>query len=193
MDEANMWNSTFELLETALPLREASFRLKLMDNHYHHNPSNLEWDTTKIVMEYLQAFYDATCHFSGSSSSSNVVGTLSNSIGEKQTKLSAIDRWFDQSCIPLVVEKSKLDTYLDEEGYPRSRGVGTFNILDWWKLYSPRLPILERIGRDILVVPATTVASEASISVGGRVLDESRACLLPNVVEALLVIAGLIG
>ncbi|KAK4489595.1 hypothetical protein RD792_005407 [Penstemon davidsonii] len=45
-------------------------------------------------------------------------------------------------------------------------------------------------GKDSL--SATTVAYEAAFSVGGRVLDESRACLLPDVVEALIVAADLI-
>ncbi|KAK4492557.1 hypothetical protein RD792_003369 [Penstemon davidsonii] len=287
MDVANRWNSTYELLETALPLRDAFSRLSLMDNKYHHNPSNLEWKTAQIVMECLQAFYDATCHFSGRkyptsnvffpdvceikvklmewrdseigllkemsgpmqekfdkywdecslvlavavvfdprfkmqiveyfygeiygsnalpyiqrvrnslddlffsyggniNSSSNEVGTSSNFIVEKRTKLSGFDRWCDKSRISSAVKKSELDTYLDEDRYPRARGVDTFNVLDWWKLNSLRLPILGKISRDILVVPATTVASESAFSVGGRLVDESRACLLPDVVETLI-------
>ncbi|KAL0288567.1 UNVERIFIED_CONTAM: putative AC transposase [Sesamum calycinum] len=47
--------------------------------------------------------------------------------------------------------------------------------------------VLAKIARDILAVPATTVASEAAFSVGGRIIDESRTCLLPDAVEALVV------
>ncbi|KAL0340246.1 UNVERIFIED_CONTAM: Zinc finger BED domain-containing protein RICESLEEPER 1 [Sesamum radiatum] len=67
-------------------------------------------------------------------------------------------------------QKSKLESYLEEAKFPRAE---TFNILDWWKINSLRLPILAKIARDILAVPATTVASEAAFSVGGRVIDES--------------------
>ncbi|KAL7237599.1 hypothetical protein ACSBR2_003828 [Camellia fascicularis] len=42
------------------------------------------------------------------------------------------------------------------------------------------------MARDVLSVPATTVASEAAFSVGGRVIDETRASLLPDIVEALI-------
>ncbi|KAL0446302.1 UNVERIFIED_CONTAM: putative AC transposase, partial [Sesamum latifolium] len=68
----------------------------------------------------------------------------------------------------------------------------TFSILDWWKTNSPKLPILAKIARGILALPATTVASEAAFSVGGRVV-QSRACLLSDVVEALVVADDWIG
>ncbi|KAA8538115.1 hypothetical protein F0562_027723 [Nyssa sinensis] len=44
----------------------------------------------------------------------------------------------------------------------------------------------DRMAQDILVVPATTVASEAAFSIGSRIIDESRSCLLPDIVEALV-------
>lgn len=61
-----------------------------------------------------------------------------------------------------------------------------FEILNWWKVNSPKLLTLERMARDILVNPATTVASVSAFSVGGRVIDETRASLLPDIVEALV-------
>ena len=67
--------------------------------------------------------------------------------------------------------------------FPRT---DNFNILNWWKINSVKLSILSRMARDILAVPATTIASEAAFSVGGRVIDESRSCLLPEIVEALV-------
>ncbi|KAF7130256.1 hypothetical protein RHSIM_Rhsim10G0050500 [Rhododendron simsii] len=54
------------------------------------------------------------------------------------------------------------------------------------RVNSGKYPTLARMARDILAVPATTVASEAAFSVGGRVIDESRASLLPDIVEALM-------
>ncbi|KAL0298944.1 UNVERIFIED_CONTAM: putative AC transposase [Sesamum radiatum] len=87
-------------------------------------------------------------------------------------------------------QNSELESYLDEVRFSRAE---TFSILDWWKTNSPKLSLLAKIARDILVVPATTVASEAAFSIGGRVIDESRACLLPDVVEVLVVADDWIG
>ncbi|KAK4397594.1 Zinc finger BED domain-containing protein RICESLEEPER 4 [Sesamum angolense] len=58
-------------------------------------------------------------------------------------------------------QKSELESYLEEARFPRAE---TFNILDWWKTNSPRLPVLANIARDILAIPATTVASKAAFS-----------------------------
>ncbi|KAL0453469.1 UNVERIFIED_CONTAM: putative AC transposase [Sesamum latifolium] len=68
-----------------------------------------------------------------------------------------------------------------------------FSILDLWKTNRPKLPILTKVARDILAVSATTIASEATFSIGGRVIDESRACLLLDVVETLVVFHEWIG
>lgn len=115
--------------------------------------------------------------------------TVSSFGGETRASLRDFDRWCYESRVS-VNQKSELESYLDEARFPRAE---TFSILDWWKTNSPKLPILAMIARDILAVPATTVASEAVFSVGGRVIDESRACLLPDAVEALVVADDWIG
>lgn len=42
------------------------------------------------------------------------------------------------------------------------------------------------VARDLLTVPASTVASEAAFSAGGRVVSEKRASLSPNTIQALI-------
>ncbi|KAG8371566.1 hypothetical protein BUALT_Bualt13G0101300 [Buddleja alternifolia] len=66
MDVPNRWNSTYLLLETALPLKEAFCRLQRIDGHYQFSPSESEWEVAKIVHDCLKYFYEATHHFSGS-------------------------------------------------------------------------------------------------------------------------------
>ncbi|KAL0295924.1 UNVERIFIED_CONTAM: putative AC transposase [Sesamum radiatum] len=108
-----------------------------------------------------------------------------------ETRKSLCDfyRWYYESRVSMN-QKSELESYLDEVRFSRAE---TSSILDWWKTNSPKLPILAKITSDILAVPATTVASEAAFSIGGRVIDESWVCLLSDVVEALVVLDDWIG
>ena len=46
-----------------------------------------------------------------------------------------------------------------------------FNILAWWKSNGPKYPTLQRIARDILAIPVSTVALESSFSTSGRLLS----------------------
>ncbi|KAL2898471.1 Zinc finger BED domain-containing protein RICESLEEPER 2, partial [Bienertia sinuspersici] len=48
----------------------------------------------------------------------------------------------------------------------------TFHIIHWWKNHSSKFPVLARIAKDILVIPASTIASESAFSAGRRVIDE---------------------
>lgn len=52
-----------------------------------------------------------------------------------------------------------------------------------------KVSTISKIVRDVLAVPATIVASESAFNVGGRVIDETRASLLPEEVEALITTA----
>ncbi|PWA66909.1 zinc finger BED domain-containing protein RICESLEEPER 2 [Artemisia annua] len=61
-----------------------------------------------------------------------------------------------------------------------------FDILNWWKLNSPRFPIVSKMAKDILSIQVSTVASKSSFSVSGRVLDPYRNSLSPSIVEALV-------
>ena len=63
----------------------------------------------------------------------------------------------------------ELETYLSKVPVRRSE---QFNILAWWQMSSVEYPTLSRMARDILAVPASTVASESAFSTGSRVLSD---------------------
>ena len=49
-----------------------------------------------------------------------------------------------------------------------------------------KYPILEKIARDVLTVPVSTVAFESTFSPERRIIDEYRSSLTPAMVEALI-------
>ena len=93
--------------------------------------------------------------------------------------------YVDQETGSQVDDTSELDKYLIETREPNKKGV-EFDILKWWNVNSSRLPILSSIARDILAIPVSTVASESAFSTGGRVLNDFRSSLAPQMVENLI-------
>ncbi|KAJ1688808.1 hypothetical protein LUZ63_012963 [Rhynchospora breviuscula] len=57
--------------------------------------------------------------------------------------------------------KSELEHYLSEP-LDKTALEAQFDILAWWKLKVPKFPVLSGLARDILAVPASTVASSPS-------------------------------
>jgi len=80
--------------------------------------------------------------------------------------------------------KSELSRYLDEANVDPDDT--TFVLLDWWKVNTHRFPVVSRMARRFLTIPATSVSSESTFSTGGRVLDDYRSSLLPAMVERLV-------
>nr|GEZ38323.1 hypothetical protein [Tanacetum cinerariifolium] len=65
-------------------------------------------------------------------------------------------------------------------------GEEDFDILLWWKLNSPRFPIVSKMAKDILSIQISIVAFESAFSTSGRVLDPYRNALSPQIIEALI-------
>ncbi|GJR79491.1 zinc finger BED domain-containing protein RICESLEEPER 2-like protein [Tanacetum coccineum] len=101
------------------------------------------------------------------------------------------DKYWNESnmlmCIGSILDPRYLDVYLEEGIYLcKDNSAISFNILDWWKSHETKFPVLSKMAAHFLVIPITTVASEATFSVGGRVIDTYRASLDPETVQALI-------
>ncbi|XP_058765108.1 zinc finger BED domain-containing protein RICESLEEPER 2-like [Vicia villosa] len=86
-----------------------------------------------------------------------------------------------------VPEKSELDIYFDDELMELDEEQSeNFDVLLYWKLNEKKFPILSIMARDVLSIPITTVASESSFSIGGRVLTKYRSSTLPEHIQMLI-------
>ncbi|XP_031261523.1 zinc finger BED domain-containing protein RICESLEEPER 1-like isoform X1 [Pistacia vera] len=83
-------------------------------------------------------------------------------------------------------EKSELDRYLEEKCLLWDEDDTSFDALQWWKVNQTNYRILSKMAREILAIPITTVASEATFSAGSRVIDTYRSSLSPDTVQMLL-------
>ena len=59
------------------------------------------------------------------------------------------------------------------------------DILQWWKQHEKDFPVLSKFARDVLTIPVSTISSESAFSLSGRILDNRRMSLTPEMVEAL--------
>ena len=78
---------------------------------------------------------------------------------------------------------TELDRYLEENPIPRSQ---EFDILKWWMGNATKYPILACIARDLLAIPASSVAAESAFSTSERIISDFRSSSTPEVVEALI-------
>ncbi|PKA54110.1 Putative AC9 transposase [Apostasia shenzhenica] len=60
------------------------------------------------------------------------------------------------------------------------------DILAYWKCNQYRYPEVASMAPDILSIPTSTVASKSTFSGSGKVLDQYRSSLTPNILEVLM-------
>lgn len=290
LDVRTRWNSTYEMLDTALEFKDAFLRLKEVDSSYVDAPNDEEWANAKVCCDNLKIFFDITNHISGALyPTANYFFThiceihlqlidmcadsipFVSEIGKKMMvkfskyweitsgilavasvldpryKMISVDFYLKEiygvdigtksedicnllkalyreyaskssnafytpthndstsgctstTCFPYtkrmekfkkhvatkttsVEMKDELEVYLEEPVVADRDG---FDVLDWWRHVGVRFPIMQRLARDILCIPVSTVASESVFSTGGRVLDQYRSSLLPTTAEAII-------
>ena len=80
-------------------------------------------------------------------------------------------------------KQSEYDMYLKDELVPPDVNL---DVLEWWKVNGHKYPTISRMARDVLAIPASTVASESAFSTGSRVISDYRSHLTSETVTALI-------
>jgi hypothetical protein len=96
---------------------------------------------------------------------------------------SSLSDWHKHVKTKKSTSRCELQQYLEEAFHPHTPD---FDILKWWAVNSARFPILGSIARDVLAVPASSVASESAFSTCGRIITDHRSSLGTETVEALM-------
>lgn len=88
------------------------------------------------------------------------------------------------------IEEVEWRRWLKESGVDRYT-----NILKYWQAKQFQYPVISRIARDYLAIPASSAASERIFSVGGDIVTKKRNRLLPSTLRYLLCLRdwGVIG
>ena len=82
--------------------------------------------------------------------------------------------------------KSEFTSYLEDGVLLDKQKKENFDILGWWKQNGLKFPTLQKIARDFLAIPISTVASESAFSTSGRVLSQQHSRLKEDTLEALM-------
>ncbi|KAK1366638.1 hypothetical protein POM88_042199 [Heracleum sosnowskyi] len=156
------------MLDRAILYRRAFVELSRAENAIVE-VANVMFKLKKLFVEYMPK---------GRNNSTEASSCTSNPKISKRPKFNLAD--LDTEDSSDVSTKSKLDLYLEE---PRLNRDEELNILDFWGKNETKYGELSYMARDILSVPLTTVASESSFSIGGRILNKWRSSYLPENVE----------
>ena len=79
--------------------------------------------------------------------------------------------------------RMEFDHFIDEGVLKRNED---FDILGWWKSNGLKYLILQRIAKDILVILVTTITSESTFSISGRLLSPHHSKLHLKTIEVMM-------
>ena len=192
--ECNLLMSIAAILDPRCKMRVINYCFPLL-----YPPHEVQSNIGK-VRQALYDLYDeyVEIHVSGQSGSSSqlLIGNdhptkSSSSASSSVSHVSGMSEFLTHIATVESVQpvKNELDTYF-EDGLLTAADDSTIDIvnldaLKWWK-DTTKYKILPKMAADILAIPISTVASEATFSAGTRVIDSYRASLAPETVEMLM-------
>ncbi|KAH9619729.1 hypothetical protein KSS87_019610 [Heliosperma pusillum] len=177
------WNTCSLSLAIAV-IVDPRFKMKLVEYYYPKIYGDDAQEYIKEVSDGIRELFNEYLIGSSSVSVDHGVGSSANggSNNEYRDRLKDFDKFLHESSLGQNAV-SDLDKYLEEPVFPRNHD---FNIFDWWKVHTPRYPILSMMVQDVLGVPMSTVNPELAYRTGDRVLDQYRSSLSSETVQALI-------
>lgn len=177
------WNKSSLALAIAAVL-DPRFKMKLVEYYYNQI---YETDASTHIKAVSDGIRELFCEYAmGSISGDQDVSPMDSNLPSTSTgsrdRLEGFDKFLHETSQNQNMS-SDLEKYLQEPVFPRNCD---FNILNWWKVHTPRYPILSMIARDVLAMPMSTLGPDLAFRYGARVLDHHRSSLSPDTREALI-------
>ncbi|KAL6543343.1 hypothetical protein OROHE_010863 [Orobanche hederae] len=172
------WNKCSLVLAIAAIL-DPRFKMKLVEYYFRQIYGTAAPDRIKEVSDGLRDLFN---EYSVCPSSLDQFSTLPGSSDCSRDKLKGFDKFLYETTQNQSMS-SDLDKYLEEPVFPRNND---FSILNWWKVHTPRYPILSMMARDVLAIPVSTLGPDVAFTNSGRVLDKCHSSLSPETREALI-------
>lgn len=87
-------------------------------------------------------------------------------------------------------QPSRASTELELSMYPQAPGPDSeTDPLDWWKQHELNFPLVARLAKKYLCIPATSSSFERAFSASGNIITCKRSCLKPSTVDQLVFLA----
>ena len=106
--------------------------------------------------------------------------------GHKKRK-SVFDDSDEEDDYTIVQTKSEIEKFV-ELALTVPPKFKDFDILMWWKMNQARFPLLAKVARSILCIPASSAESERVFSAASNILTEKRTRMLPKNLDGLITI-----
>lgn len=177
------WDKCYLALAVATML-DPRFKMKLIEYYYPQLFGSNASAFIEDVSECIKALYNEHSIVSPLASlDQGLAWQVTGATGKDgRDRLTGFDKYLHETT-QSQGSKTDLDKYLEEPLFPRNVD---FNILNWWKVHTPRYPILSMMARNILGIPMSKVALESAFTSGGRVLNHHWSSMRPTTVQALM-------
>ncbi|KAK3404892.1 zinc finger BED domain-containing protein RICESLEEPER 1 [Eucalyptus grandis] len=166
------------------------FKMKLVEYYFPQIYGSTSLERIDEISSRIKALYNehsigsplSTLHHGQAWQVGGSTGSLSGPGNDAKDRLVGFDKFLNETS-QSDGTKSDLDKYLEEPLFPRNVD---FNVLNWWKVHTPRYPILSMMARNVLGTPMSKVHSESVFNMGGRVLERDRSSLSSATLQALM-------
>ncbi|CAN4087306.1 unnamed protein product [Withania somnifera] len=161
------------------------YKMQLVKYYYPQIYGDSAPDCINIVSDCMKALYNGHAIYSPLAPNGQAEASQVGGAGANTDRLTGYDKFVYQTSVSNII-KSDLDNYLEDDLFPRNDDIDDFSILNWWKVHTPKYPILSMMARNILGMPMSKASIEYMFSTGNKALEPYRTSLRSDTLQALM-------